>query len=363
MECKTKSILGISESDLVKYYSEEQRNNAFVKNVKGVHCFENQKTKELFPYGNFETVSVAELRARVKNLPVKKNDTARRPLLLKLEARSGVDIGELQGTLTSNNEAMVQVASNFNCLENGSRMVSPDCGRLVDICSQDCTQGPAAVFGTLPSYIYRTHFVGGSVNLLSGAPNYFGVPENGKFTLLGNEVRIENNDAAIDAAADKVAIGLHMDCPIVFGRTKKQGIFSREPQNIVGSRVPVYPLVDQVFSASVNYNDQYRPARFATPEQKSTVTQSLLRASYQGLYLSAILRKRKELYITLIGGGSFGNPIELIVQELERAHNQWASHPASCLEACVLALYSPRDVQEVMRCSKGGTLGSLRQKM
>lgn len=360
--CETQSILGISERNLVLLSAADRAK--FVKtDVDGVACFENVMTKELFPYGEFETVTIAELRKRVEALPAVCQASIPRATP-KLETRSGVDIGELQARLSSEHAAMVQVASNFNCLENASRRMPPDCGRLVDHASQDCTQGPAAVFGTLPSYIYRAHFVNGgagqtitnSINLLSGAPDYCGISENGKFSLLGTEKVIENTDAAISAAADRVAVGLHVNCPVVFGRTKERGIFSHAPQDTLQSRVPQYPLVDHVLSASVNYNDYHGVARFASPEAQSTATQSLLRAAYQGLYLSAILRKRKELYMTLVGGGVFGNPKEMIMQELERAHDEWASHPASCLERCVLALYSSQDEREVKRYLKGESL-------
>lgn len=56
--------------------------------------------------------------------------------------------------------------------------------------------------------------------------------------------------------------------------------------------------------------------------------------------------------MTLVGGGVFGNPIEMILEELTRAHDQWASHPACCLERCVLALYSSQDEHEVKRYLK-----------
>ena len=33
---------------------------------------------------------------------------------------------------------------------------------------------------------------------------------------------------------------------------------------------------------------------------------------------------RAALYLTLIGGGSFDNPIPVIVEEMKSAHNKWA---------------------------------------
>ena len=43
--------------------------------------------------------------------------------------------------------------------------------------------------------------------------------------------------------------------------------------------------------------------------------------------------------LTLIGGGVFSNPQEMILEELAKAHAEYAQHPASQLREVRLCLY------------------------
>ena len=43
--------------------------------------------------------------------------------------------------------------------------------------------------------------------------------------------------------------------------------------------------------------------------------------------------------MTLIGGGAFSNPQEMILEELAKAHAEYAQHPASQLREVRLCLY------------------------
>ena len=370
----TETILGISEEELVKLDAQERR-DMFLRcsTDRDVHhsggdddgggCgygyFVNSKNGRLFSYGSFSTPTIRELTESVHALASCKDDDKRfvksnqgRPRV-RLTTRSGVDIGALQGNLKTSDFAMVQVASNFNCLENPRRGTPLDSGRFVDKAYLDCTQGPAAVFGTTSSYLYRCHFYGGgqslghsTINLLEHTSQYFGV-QNGKITLTGNEASIETSAQIYDIARD-VCIGMHVDCPVMFGRDSRT-LISTGPvaANFAGyetSRPWSYPLVDHVLSASINLHD------YMIGENKNlddryidNIVRTLLRAAYEGVYLAAILRKRKKLYLTLIGGGSFGNPLPVVVDELQRAHRKWANHPSSILEECVVCLFSQRD--------------------
>jgi hypothetical protein len=113
-------------------------------------------------------------------------------------------------------------------------------------------------------------------------------------------------------------------------------------------------------TASVNYNrvgvfskeclaslTEYETNQEKERAYYDRMARVLLRAAYEGAYMSAILQGRKTLLLTLVGGGSFGNPIPIIVNELKRAHKKWADHPMSKLECCKLCLYNEREEQEV----------------
>jgi hypothetical protein len=380
----TYTVLGVSEAALVALNDPRERYRRFVR--EDLHCFVHAETGHLTSYGNFSTPTIASLRQRVAALvPERQPPTVVVPPL-PLTTRSGVDIGALQGQLTTAERAMVQVASNFNCLENATRHTRLDSGRFVDRTYLDCAQGPAAVFGTTSSYLYRCHFYHGGqslfqrtgqnnvVNLLQHTREYFGTVPNGKLTLTGDETILTTEDE-IDAAAAQVCIGLHQDCPIMFGRTTRDVVYnqpqivsSRSDAGGVGGSIDTgtgddddngpllfleYPVVDHVLSASINLHDYGTPRYHEDNDELrlSNLTRALLRAAYEGAYLAAILRRRQKLYLTLVGGGCFGNPIDVIVPEIVRAHELYSRHPASVLKECVICLYSRNDelgVQDAM---------------
>lgn len=339
----TESLLGIREYDLVQL-SESERFRRFLV----YEGFRNELTGDVTPYGTFDTPTVACLKEQVASvlleLPTTKQELWTKPP--PLTTRSRVDIAQLQGNLTTKDLAMVQVASNLNCLENPSRHTNPANGFLVDFAYQDRTQGPAAVFGTTSAYLYRCHFYKGGqtsdskcANLVEHAGSYFGVPQNGKLTLTGHEEAIVT-ETDMDEVSSKVCIGLHRDCPLLFRRTRNRMI-----EAVPGDNGP--PLIDHVLSASVNMHDYGIVVPADDRDKLYKIAQTLLRAAYEGIYLAAILRQRKKLYLTLVGGGSFGNPIAMIVAEIQRAHNLWAGHPASQLEECVICLYNESTELEV----------------
>jgi len=367
MFCNVESVLGVSEFSLVQIPAAERANLFLSKD--GTNSFIHKTTGQTIPFGQFQTVKLVDLKERVQSMASAVDGSGERnapPPTLKTV--SGIDIGQLQATLQTNDRAMVQVASNFNCLENGGVRASPNSGFLVDGACADYTQGPAATFGPLSCYLYRAHFVPTTdkdkmtscgqtedrfVNLLQHVSQYFGVPVNGKLQLKG----VEQGISDVDHVANEVCIGLHTDCPVMFGR--KDG--ERSPfHNAVSSSGndsgTTYPLVDQVLTASINLGSYGKMGTQSVadvgengdPKQaEDLMVRTLLRASYEATYLAAIVQRRKTLLLTLVGGGSFGNPIHIVVEEMERAHELWAGHPASQLEKVQLCLYSKKDEHEV----------------
>lgn len=319
-------ILGITEFDLanVEDRSKFYQNNEFVN-------IQNGQTTHI---GIFTTPSIAELKSLIDfNELISKPDLDLNPV--KITVQSGIDIGQLQGTLKTTDKAMIQVASNFNCLEVANRKHNPNNGRLIEDHVHDNTQGPAATFGTLAASLYRCHFVfnqdgkicgqtlNRQLNMLHDVDEYFGTPINGKLTLTGNHKVIPNEFTIV---ADKIKVGLHTDCAIMYDRNGKLS----EP----------YQMVDQVFNSTINLRNYGQPfLPYNRSNDEKFMSQVLLRAAYEGVYLSAIIREREVLYLTLIGGGVFKNKIPLIIDELERAHNKYAKY--SKLKQVILCLYQP----------------------
>jgi len=116
-------------------------------------------------------------------------------------------------------------------------------------------------------------------------------------------------------------------------------------------------FVDQVCSATlcIGYaNAMHDPGKRGLDD----ICSALLRAAYEGAYLAAILRQRKILLLTLIGGASFRNPHKLILAEVKRAHDLYASHPASQLQEVQLVLYEKGEYRSYRQALSGGRLQS-----
>jgi hypothetical protein len=379
------SVLGVSEEELVCL---DAASRAAMVIEGDAYAFVHRDTGARTSAGRFTCPSVAQLRAAVHLRHDNDKDRDQGGLdqvigqgkgqgvgsRVPLELLVGVDVAALQASLTTEDRAMVQVASNFNCLEVASEHVRPNCGFLVDGASTDVTQGPAAVFGTLSAYLWRAHFcipghtqvveleggleerrsygsqTGGvsaetNINLLRDVREFCGVPITGKLRLTGDEKVVPEE---LQQFVDRVRVGLHTDCPVMFGR-KGRRIFPLHPA--------AQPLIDHVLSASVDMRRPGFPLRGQDAEALRLKTgtkdapllslcRGLLRAAYEGAYLAARLRQSRVLYLTLVGGGSFANPLPLIVQEIARAHDMYAG---PCLKHVVLCVYSAKQAEQVRR--------------
>lgn len=323
-----KWFLGVRERELLTRREAVYKEGSFV----------NVATGRQWPAGQFDWPSIQELRKQVEAKVVPDFDARASPVLRVVDA---CDVGELQAMLRTEDRAMVQIASNFNCLENPSRGCLPDYGGLVENYCVDATQGPAASFGVPAASLLRAHYAfhdpskppeewgqtaKQQVELSGSVAKYFGKCVNGKVTLTGEEEAL--SPSQIGEVAEQIKVGIHRDAQVIFGRGSSEIYMAmlEEP----------YPLVDQVISASVNWRSPgARPAQ----EQLLSLTRAALRAAYEGAYLAAIERGRHLLLLTLIGGGAFGNPQEMILEELAAAHARFASHPKSELREVRLCLF------------------------
>ena len=129
---RVKSLIGITESELVSLQPEAKEQ--YINREKSV--FINKFT----PYGYFQIKTVSELRKNINDLPNYEKST-----LCTFEILEDIDIGNIK----VQDKSMVQVASNFNCLEIPNRDYDRNCGYLVEKSHLDSTQGPAACFGPL----------------------------------------------------------------------------------------------------------------------------------------------------------------------------------------------------------------------
>jgi hypothetical protein len=223
------------------------------------------------------------------------------------------DIGSLQAT--SGDNTVFQVASQFNCLESPGRYVT----RVANYFN-DWTQGPRASISAFPATLLRHYkapdedgrrFVqetdGPQLDLLVDVCGPGATP-NGYFT--GENLR--DADAAVrslESNFDVIRIGLHDQAQVVSGYNWDGAVKDSERRRIT-----------QVFTSTVA-GGGYGGQKYLGPAF-GTACVCLLRAAYLGTLLSAVCLGRTRVMLTLIGGGVFRNPIELIWDAIQWSLDQ-----------------------------------------
>jgi len=267
----------------------------------------NQKT---FICGRLETPSLGELRTRVGASQHKRGSLAVREVV--------ADVSDLH-TDPSNAGCLFQVASQFNLLEMTNPEVTPEQG--IGIYEHDHTQGPACAVAAGAGTIYRNYFA--VVNGCTG----------------------QSADNQIDCLAD---LGE------VLGNTN-QRLWEMRNGYALASREGLIEISERLAASSEDERDQLRQllrigvqwdTQVTLKDAKHTVTQAycaalpvaysghspdlwedfaqlVLEASYEATLCTAILNSlatgNKRVFLTLLGGGVFGNKIGWITKSLRRA--------------------------------------------
>jgi len=279
----------------------------------------NDKSYEI---GNFDLISLSALREQATL-----NTSSEGKLLVSILRG---DVGELHEAEV-NSGALFQVASQFNSLEMVSHKITPEHG--VARYQGDRTQGPACAVAAGAATIYRNYFVpvGEEVgqtakrqlNGLSGvgrllgeklgvSPNTLWEMRNGyALASMSGLASIRKylegaTDSEIDALRGALMVGFHRDVEVTtFKGPRKQ-------------------LVSQVFCSALPVAYSRIPPKYWEPFARLT-----LEAAYEATIWAAVLNAKQTesnlIYLTLLGGGAFGNPIswvsDAILRTLELARD------------------------------------------
>lgn len=267
-----------------------------------------------FVWGRLETPSLAELRSRVGSCGRPNGRLAIREVVANVQDLHADE---------SNRGALFQVASQFNLLEMVHPSVTPEQG--VGIYETDRTQGPACAIACGAGTIYRNYLVdvngrpGQSADnqidclvdlglALGNAENRLWKMRNG-YALPSHEALVEiskrlqaASEAELDELRARLRVGIQWNTQVTI----------RGCQHIVtqvfGSALPV------AYSrhASAPWEDFAR---------------LILDASYEATICAAILNtqssKSDRVFVTLLGGGAFGNDTDWILSGIRRALSQY----------------------------------------
>ena len=261
-------------------------------------------------YGKFNQVTISQLKEFASKIKLV-NDVV--PLIVHTRSKyyndELFDTSSLQ--INNGDGAMYQVASNFNCLELGNWRVDPFSGYYLTKLMHDSTQGPSAAGGCSYGAILRlAEHKKKPINLLEKTSLK---PINGKLY-----------ESKHDEQLDDVMIGVHSDVRATFDRSKMgKCVYYKNG-----------PSIDQVFTSTIILDGN-------PDEQQTKIAKHLLQVAYEGTYLAAACRRSPKLVLTLIGGGAFQNPHELIVEAIKNAHQKYSKY---LLPKCkvMLPIYEPK---------------------
>ncbi len=265
-----------------------------------------------FVSGTLETPSLAELRNRVHSSEIHAGKLSVREVIANVQHLHASE---------SNAGSLFQVASQFNLLEMISPNVTPEHG--VGGYEYDRTQGPACAVAAGAGTIYRNYFadvngqIGQSVDhqidclidiaeALGNSDNRLWVMRNG-YALASEKGLIEianrlksASESEIDELRRLLRIGIQWNTEVTIANSRH--------------------TVSQAFCSAL-------PVAYShhSPELWSEFAQLILEASYEASFCAGILNYLRNgnntLYLTLVGGGAFGNKIEWIINAIYRSIN------------------------------------------
>jgi len=230
-----------------------------------------------------------------------------------------------------NEGAVFQAASQFNCLEMVGPHITPEDGITNYV--YDRTQGPACAMACPAGTVYRNYFAtgdgGGQLDMLKDVgvvlgnnctadnPVYWEMTNGyalaaGKDSIKALSRKLEENDKLVQDAMAQLRVGIHWNTEVDM---KKDGVdHSHRVAQVYCSALPI--AYDRTASAG----------------EWETFAQLVLDGSYEAtLAVAAVLAKernaRARVYLTLLGGGAFGNDPLWIQQAIRRALRLYQEYP------------------------------------
>jgi hypothetical protein len=222
---------------------------------------------------------------------------------------------------SKNNGALFQVASQFNLLEMVNPYVTPEEG--VGIYSNDFTQGPACAIACGAATVYRNYFVpvdnqigqcvDYQINCLEEIGRFFENDKN-RYWEMKNGYCIPNSNG-LNEISQKIN---GMDA------SQSEDLMGQLKVGIQWGAEVTLPSSDnkvsQVFCSALPVDYSH-----LSHEQWEPFTQLVLNAAYEATFHLAtqnmVRNGNNKLFLTLLGGGAFGNRIEWILTAIKRSVN------------------------------------------
>jgi len=262
--------------------------------------------------GQLETPSLGELRERVYSSGHGVGQISVREVVANVQHLH---------TNASNSGSLFQVASQFNLLEMGSPSVTPEQG--VGIYENDHTQGPACAVAAGAGTIYRNYFaivngqlgqsaenqidcladigaaLGNTESRLWEMRNGYALASQSGLVEISNRLRA-SSESELDELRKLLRIGIQWDTQVTLNDSQ---------HTVSQAYCSALPVAYSRHSSTLW-------AEFA---------RLVLEASYEATICTTILNSvrngNNRLFLTLLGGGAFGNETAWIIGGIQRALN------------------------------------------
>ena len=271
-----------------------------------------------FIYGELEIPSLEELRSQSHKLE---------------NYHSKIKISEVVGNIQtfhiekSNNKSIIQVASQFNLLEMVSPNRTPEDG--IGVYEYDATQGPACAIACGAGTIYRNYFV--NINGQIGQTSTKQIDclkdiaielENEKYNHweMRNGYALANREGLIKIT-DKIVSLTENEYEYLKGKLRI-GVQWNSEVTISDNK----NFITQVYCSAL-------PVAYSHIEKElwSYFAKMILEATYEAtLYIALKNYERTQnnkVFLTLVGGGAFGNKNEWIFNAIGKAIKKFSNTP------------------------------------
>ncbi|BAX82358.1 hypothetical protein [Labilibaculum antarcticum] len=273
---------------------------------------------EEFTFGELKVSSLEDLRNQA-------------PALDKYKSKISVseEVGDVQvfHQDKANNGALFQAASQFNLLEMVGPQITPEYG--VGIYENDRTQGPACAIACGAGTIYRNYFAEVNGQIGQSAHNQIDcLDEIGKE--LGNDKQAlwEMKNGYVLANSE----GLQNISRQIKGKSHQ------EFENLKGKLKIGIQWNSQVTigNTSNNVTQAYCSAlpvaySHASSEHWESFARLILEATYEATFYAGLLNYEKtgynRVFLTLVGGGAFGNEPEWITNAIVKTIHEFSNTP------------------------------------
>lgn len=289
-------------------------------NENGEEYLASNVTQSIFPTGTFQIRNISSFLSDPDHLPKRGGGTFNIIVGNGMQTENLYMIDALtMQSHPSNDGATYQAASNFNALE----FVGPSQTAADGVTDYiyDFTQGPYLALACPQSIVYRNYFckhendsetigqIDKEIELLGKTP----IPVRHGYAMINKSESEALSKSGFDwANEDNYHIAVHSNCPVFITRGSNLDSFKfPENQNIA----------NHVYVAAFNFYGCVCRTEFTMQ-----LSQQLLTAEYKGTVLSgwenSIQMEKegragaKKLYLTLIGGGVFNNPSEVIANAI-----------------------------------------------